>query len=87
MMFVVHRLQKIEWKAGLSLFMCFIGFKMAYDILDQTLLKKVLTRIGGSPQMSAVIQQFQDEIKACVRPDNGVCSDRFEAKQELRQGC
>ena len=55
MMLVVHRLQEIEWKAGVSLFMYFTGFKMVYDILDQTLLKQVLTRIGISPQMLAVI--------------------------------
>ena len=55
MMFVVNRLQEIEWKTGVSLFMYFTGFKMVYDILDQTLLKQVLTRIGISPQMLAVI--------------------------------
>ena len=87
MMFVVHRLQEIEWKTGVSLFMYFTGFKMVYDILDQTLLKQVLTRIGVSPQMLAVIQQFHDEINACVQPDNGLCSYRFEARQGLRQGC
>ena len=74
MMFVVHRLQEIEWKAGMSVFMCFIGFKMTYDTVGQTLLKQVLTRIGVSSQI-AVIQQFHDYMRACVRPDNGVCSD------------
>ena len=34
-----------------------------------------------------VIEQFHDGMRACVRPDNGVCSDWFEAKQGLRQGC
>ena len=26
-------------------------------------------------------------MKACVQPDDGVCSDWFEVEQELRQGC
>ena len=37
--------------------------------------------------MIAVIQQFHDGMRACVRPDDGVCSDWFEVEQGLRQGC
>ena len=38
--------------------------------------------------MMAIIQQFHDGMRACVRPDNnGVCSDWFEVEQGLRQGC
>ena len=37
--------------------------------------------------MLAVIQQFHDGMRACVRPDDGVCSDWFEVGQGLRQGC
>ena len=75
MMFVVRRLQEIGRKAGVSLFICFIDLQKAYDTIDRTLLWQVLTRIGVPPQMIAVIQQFHDGMRACVRPDNGVCSD------------
>ena len=37
--------------------------------------------------MTADIQQFQDGMGDCVRPDDGVCSDWFEVEQGLRQGC
>ena len=37
--------------------------------------------------MIAVILQVHDGMRACVRPDDGVCLDWFEAEQELRQGC
>ena len=38
--------------------------------------------------MIAVIRQFHDGMRACVRPDDGVCSGWFEAGQGLRrQGC
>ena len=37
--------------------------------------------------MITVIRQFHDGMRACVRPDDGVCSDWFEVEQELRQGC
>ena len=87
MMFVVRRLQEIGRKAGMSLFMCFIDVQKAYDTVDRTLLWQVLTRIGVPPQMIAVIQQLHDGRRACVRPDDGVCSDWFEMEQGLRQGC
>ena len=87
MMFVVRRLQEIGRKAGVSLFMCFIDLQEAYDTVDRTLLWQVLTRIGVPPQMIAVIQQFHDGMRACVRPDDGVCSDWFEVEQGLGQEC
>ena len=87
MMFVVRRLQEIGRKAGVSLFMCFIDLQKAYDTVERTLLWQVLTRIGVPAQMIAVIQQFHDGIRACVRPDDGVCSDWFEVEYGLRQGC
>ena len=87
MMFVGRRLQEIEWKAGVSLFMCFIYLQNAYDTVGRALLWQVLNRIGVPPQMIAVIQQFHDGMRACVRTDDGVCSDWFEVEQGLRQGC
>ena len=87
MMFVVRRLQEVERKAGVSLFMCFIDLQNAYDTVDRTLLWQLFTRIGVPPQMMAVIRQFHDGMRACVQPDDGVCSDRFEVEQGLRQGC
>ena len=87
MMFVVRRLQEIGRKAGVYLFMCFIDLQKAYDTVDRTLLWQVLTRIGVPPQMIAVIRNFHDGMRACVRSDDGVCSDWFEGEQRLRQGC
>ena len=67
--------------------MCFIDLQKAYDTVDRTLLWQVLTRIGVPPQMIAIIRQFHDGMSACVRPNDGVCSDWFEVEQGLRQGC
>ena len=75
MMFVVRRLQEVGWKAGVTLFMFFIDLQKAYDTVDRTLLWQVLTRVRVPPQIIAVIRQFHDEMRACVRPDDGVCSD------------
>ena len=70
-----------------SFMLCFIDLQKAYDTVDRTLLWKVLTRIRVPPQMIAVIQQFHDGMRACVLPDDGVCSDWFEVEQGLRQEC
>ena len=37
--------------------------------------------------MLAVIRQFHDGMRACVRLDDGECSDRFDVDKGLRQGC
>ena len=88
MMFVVRRLQEVGRKAGVFLHMCFIDLQKACDAIDRTLPWQVLTGIGVPPQMiAAVIRQFHDGMRACVRPDDGVCSDWLEVEQGLRQGC
>ena len=37
--------------------------------------------------MIAVIRKFHDGMRACGRPDDGICLDWFEVEQGLRQGC
>ena len=67
--------------------MCFIDLQKAYHTVDRTILWQVLTRIGVPPHMIVVIRQFRDGMRACVRPDDGVCSDWLVVEEELRQGC
>ena len=87
MAFVVHGLQEIGRKAGMSLFKYFIDGLKAYGTVDRTLLWQVLTRIGVPSQMMAVIRQFHDAIRIRVRPDDVVSSNLFEVERGLRQGC
>ena len=37
--------------------------------------------------MIEVIRQFHDGMRACVRCDDGRCSEWFEVAQGLRQAC
>ena len=37
--------------------------------------------------MIEMIRQFHDGMRACVRSDDGRCSEWFEVTQGLRQGC
>ena len=86
-MFVVRRLQELARKKDTPLYLCFIDLTKAYDSVDRTLLWDVLARFGVSPRMLAVIRQFHDGMQAYVRLDDGECSDKFDVRQGLRQGC
>ena len=87
MMFVVRRLQELGRKARVLLFLCFIDLQKAYDSVVRTLIWQVLARFGIPPKMIEVIRQFYDGMRACVRSDDGRCSEWFEVAQGLRQGC
>ena len=87
MMFAVPRLQELGRKARVPLFMCFIDLQKAYDSVDRTLLRQVVARFGTPPQMIEVIRQLHNGMRACVRSDDGRCSEWSEVAQGLRQGC
>ena len=59
----------------------------AYDSVDRELLWDVPRRFGVPPKMLAAIRNFHDGMRAHVRMDGGILSDRFEVLQGLRQGC
>ena len=86
-MFVERRLQELAMKKDTPLFMCFIDLTKAYDSVDRTLLWTVLARFDIPPRVLAVIRQFHDGMRACVRLDDGESSDIFDLDQGLRQGC
>ena len=55
--------------------------------IDRPVIWQVPACFGVPPHLIAAIRQIHDGMKACVRNDNGVCSDWFEVAQGLRQGC
>ena len=87
MMFVVRRPQELARKKDATLFMCFIDLTKAYGSVGRTLPWTILARFGIPLRMLAVIHQFHDGMRACVRLDSGECSDTFDVEQDLRQGC
>ena len=84
MMFAVRRLQELRRKARVPLFLCFIDLQKPYDSVDRTLLWQVLPLFGTPPQMIEVIRQFHDGMRACVRSNDGRCSEWFDVAQGLR---
>ena len=67
--------------------LCFIDLQKAYDSVDRSLLWQILARYGVPRRMIAVIRQFHEGMRGCVRNDNGDCSKEFNIEQGLRQGC
>ena len=85
MMFVIRRLQELARKKQILLYVCFVDLSEAYDSVYRTLLWTVLTRFGLPQNMTSVIRQFHDGMRACVRLDDRVCSGWFAVDQGLRQ--
>ena len=67
--------------------LCFIDLQKAYDSVDRSLLWQILARYGVPRRIIAVIRQFREGMRACVRNDNGHCSEELSVEQGLRQGC
>ena len=62
-------------------------YQSLYDSVDITLLWTVLVCFGIPPRIFAVLRQFHDGMRACVRLDDVECSDMSDVEQGLRQGC
>ena len=67
--------------------MCLIDLRRAYDSFDRELLWEVLARFGEPAMMLAVIRQFHDDMRVCVRTDDDEHSEGFDVKWGLRQSC
>ena len=87
MMFVIRRLQELARKKRIPLYVCFIDLTKAYGFVDQTVLWRVLAGFGVPQKFISAIRQFNDDMRACVRLDDRVCSGWFVVEQGLRQGC
>ena len=75
MMFVIRRLQELAQRKLISLSVCFIDLTKSYDSVDRTLLWRVLARFGVPQNMISVIRRLHDDMRACVRFDDRVCSE------------
>ena len=86
-MFMVRKLLELGRKARVPLFPCSIDVQKACVFVDQELFWQVLARFGVPYQIIEVIFHFHDGMRACMRNDNGQCSEWFELIQRLRHGC
>ena len=65
--FVICRLQELTRNKRIQLYVCFIDLTKAYDSVDRTRPWTVLTRFGVPQDMTSVIRQFHDGMRAARR--------------------
>ena len=87
MIFVARMLQEFGREKNTPIFMCFIDLMKAYDTINRRMLWRILARFGVPAKLIAVIRAFHDNMRACVRLDDGVESFWFLVMEGLRQGC
>ena len=78
---------KLGHDVRVPLCLCFIDLQNAYHSVDRSLLWQILSRYGVPRWIIAAIRQFREGMRACVRNDNGDCSEELSVEQRLRQGC
>ena len=82
MIFSAHRLKELAWKKHIPLYVCFIDLTKAHDSVDRTLPWTVLARFGVPQNIILVIRQFHDDMRACVRLEDRMCSGWFTVGQD-----
>ena len=90
MMFAVGRLQERARKKDTPLYVCCIHVPTLPKHMTpstEPFCGMSLLGFGVPPRMLAVIRQLHESMQACVRLDDGECSDKFDVGQGLRQGC
>lgn len=86
-MYVARRRQNLAEEKNLPLYLCFINLEKAYDVVECSLLCKVLARYSIPAKIISIIRQFFDGMRACVRVDSSKASEWSDGNQGFLQGC
>lgn len=65
--------------------MCFVDLQRTQNSVDREW--NMLAGVGIPAEMTAVIRQVHDKMRARVRVDDGELSELFPVTEDLRQGC
>ena len=71
---------------GNDIFLCFIDYSKAFDMVSHEILWITMKRMGFSLQIIDLIKSFYGKQKAAVRTAHGL-RDWFDIEQGVRQGC
>ena len=68
------------------LFLCFIGFKKAFDKVSHLILQQKLIHYGSEGKFLSIIQSMYAKVRSCVKSNEGL-TEFVPYRRVLRQGC
>lgn len=75
-------------KKGGKLYVAFVDFRKAFDYVNRSKMFSVLHHNGISGHLLNSISALYKSVQLCIRsPNSGNCTDFFNSKLGLRQGC
>ena len=86
MLFVARQLLEKTREHNSTLYMLFVDLKKAYDSVPRQALWCVLEKCGVPPKMLGIIRSFHEGMHAEVKL-GPTCTESFEVRNGLRQGC
>ena len=86
MIFTLRQLQEKAIEQHKPLFVVFVDFRKAFDMVDRQILWKVLQRYGCPQIFLEIIKQFHEGMRATVVA-GGKESEPFDVTNGVRQGC
>ena len=85
-MFILQSIVQRYLNRKRKLYVAFVDFRKAFDTVDRSALWKVLEMYGMKGRMLNCLKGMYSSVWYCVRC-NGRCTDSFECKRGLKQGC
>lgn len=76
---------KLRMKGG-KLYVGFVDFKTAFDVVDRKILVEKLGKLGMKGKMLNMIKRIYNETKNEIRTSEGI-TESFVTKKGVRQGC
>lgn len=85
--FALYACIEKQFARNAKLYVAFVDFYKAFDVICHSTLWMVLSRTGVQGRMLAVLRGMYNSIKSCVRCTGSELTDYFECLQGLKQGC
>ena len=85
-MFILHSIVHRYLDRKRKLYVAFVDFRKAFDTVDRLALWKILEMYGMNGRMLNCLKGMYSSVWYCVKC-NGRCTDAFECKRGLKQGC
>lgn len=85
--FALYACIERQFSRNAKLYVAFVDFYKAFDMISHSTLWMVLSRTGVQGRMLNMLRGMYQCVKSCVRCSGGELTDYFECLQGLKQGC